>query len=275
MFERETQEAARIAREAGKIILEVYATDFDVEYKGKNDPVTIADQRANDYIVGELRRIFPGDGVVAEESGDKSDALSNGRCWYVDPLDGTKEFIAKNGEFAVMIGLTVGGEAKAGVVYQPVKDKLWRGAVGEGAFLEEGGEVRELTVSEEADPSALRLVVSRSHRAKSTDQLVQKLGITNEAQSGSVGLKIGLLAERVADLYVIIANKSSKWDACGPEAVLRAAGGRFADLNGDPFVYEGPEMKNLRGILACNAAAFDAVLPAAREVAKESGLLEP
>ncbi|MBW2464985.1 MAG: 3'(2'),5'-bisphosphate nucleotidase CysQ, partial [Deltaproteobacteria bacterium] len=258
---------------AGEVILEVYATDLDVAYKGKNDPVTDADQRANELIVSRLAASFPGDGIVAEESPDRSDALRSGRVWYVDPLDGTKEFVKKNGEFAVMIGLTIDGEAHAGVVYQPVKDKLWAGIVGDGAYLEEGGERRPLAVSEVADPKDLKLVVSRSHRAASTDQLVERLGITNEVSHGSVGLKIGMLAERVADLYVIMAPKSSKWDACGPEAVLRAAGGRFADLSGAPFAYQGEEMLNLRGILACNAASWDAVLPVARTIAEETGLL--
>jgi 3'(2'), 5'-bisphosphate nucleotidase len=274
MYERELEAARAIALEAGQILLDVYATDFDVEYKGKNDPVTVADERANEHIVERLREEFPDDGIVAEETADQSDALARGRCWYVDPLDGTKEFIAKNGEFAVMIGLTVDGDAKAGVVLQPVTGKLYAGAVGEGAWLWPAkGERRELRVSEVAAPAGLKLVVSRSHRAKSTDELVERLGIRSETQSGSVGLKIGLLAERVADLYVIIGHKSQKWDACGPEAVLRAAGGRFTDLAGDPFVYQGPTMNNPRGILACNAAAYDSVLPVAREIAREAGLL--
>ncbi len=273
MNQQELDEIVSIARAAGEEIMKVYATDFEVAYKGKNDPVTDADQRANELIVKRLRETFPNDGIVAEESADQSDALSRGRVWYVDPLDGTKEFIAKNGEFAVMIGLSVDGEAKMGVVHQPVKNKVWAGIVGEGAYVLEGDERRALAVSEVADPKALKLVVSRSHRADSTNQLVERLGITNEVQHGSVGLKIGMLAEQVADLYVIIASKSSKWDACGPEAVLRAAGGRFGDLAGDPFRYVGAEMKNLRGILACNAAAWDAVLPVAREIARESGLI--
>jgi 3'(2'), 5'-bisphosphate nucleotidase len=273
MYERELEEALAIARDAGGVILDVYATDFDVELKGKNDPVTVADHRANELIVSRLRAAFPGDGIVAEESADKSDATARGRVWYVDPLDGTKEFIDRNGEFAVMIGLTVDGDARVGAIYQPTKDKMWGGVVGQGAFLIENGARRELHVSDVRDPSKLKLVVSRSHRAKSTDDLVKRLGITSEVQHGSVGLKIGMLAEQVADLYVIIANKSSKWDACGPEAVLRAAGGRFADMNGDPFVYHGEETLNLRGLLACNAAAFDAVVPIAREVARETGLL--
>ena len=275
VYERELEVATRLAREAGCLIMDVYATDFDVEFKGKNDPVTLADRRANDLIVAGLREAFPTDGVVAEETADRSDALQHGRCWYVDPLDGTKEFVKKNGEFAVMIGLAVDGDAQVGVVFQPGKDKLYRGAVGEGASLEEAGRSVALQVSDIADPAELTLVVSRSHRADSTDRLVERLGIRSEFQHGSVGLKIGILSEKTADLYVIIAPKSSRWDACGPEAVLRAAGGRFSDLNGDPFVYSGSEMLNMRGILACNAAAYDAVLPVAREVARQEGMLQP
>ncbi len=275
MPDRSLEEAKQIAREAGRILLDVYATDFDVAFKGLADPVTEADRRANDYLVEQLRARFPEDGVVAEESADTTDSQDRGRCWYVDPLDGTKEFIAKNGEFSVMLGLAVDGRATLGVVYQPVVDKLYAGVVGGVATLEQKGERRELRVSDVADPAELALVVSRSHRSKSTDLLVQRLGIQREARSGSVGLKVGLIAERAADLYVHISDRSSAWDACGPEAILRAAGGRFTDLAGEAYVYGGAggDLRNRRGILACNAAAFDAVLPVAREVARESGLL--
>lgn len=275
MLDRELQEASRIAREAGRILLGIYATDFDVDFKGKADPVTEADRRGNDYIVEQLRTVFPEDGVVAEESPDRTDAVMRGRVWYVDPLDGTKEFIAKNGEFSVMLGLAIDGRATLGVVYQPVLHKLYAGVVGQGATLEQKGERTPLRVSDEADPSALRLVVSRSHRSKSTDLLVERLGITRESRSGSVGLKVGLIAEQATDLYVHISDKSSAWDACGPEAILRAAGGRFTDLAGDEYCYGGAggDLRNSRGILACNAAAFDAVLPVARDVAREVGLL--
>jgi len=272
-FERELTEAARIARDAGRMIMELYGGDVDVQLKGRSDPVTEADKRANAYIVAELRRLFPGDGVVAEESPDRSDGVDSVRCWYVDPLDGTKEFIAENGEFAVMLGLAIDGEARRGVVFQPAFDKLYRGAVGQGAFLEVAGETRELKVSDAADPARLRLVVSRSHRSRSTDMIVTRLGITDEMCSGSVGLKIGIIAEQRADLYVHVSDKSCRWDSCGPEAVLRAAGGRFSDLSGKPFVYRGTDVQNHGGILACNAAAYDAVLPVCQEVAREIGLL--
>lgn len=274
MLDREVVEAARIAREAGAILREVYATDFSVSYKSEADPVTDADTRANAYIVGELRKLFPEDGIVAEETADTSDALKAGRCWYVDPLDGTKEFVSRNGEFSVMLGLAIDGVSTVGAVYQPQTDKLYTGVVGEGAFLAAGGQRRELQVSNIGDPSELELVVSRSHRNRAVAEVIEKLGIRRELASGSVGLKAGLIAERVADLYIHMSNKSSAWDACGPEAVLRAAGGRFTDLAGNPYLYGGADVRNWHGILACNAAAFDAVLPVVREAARNIGLIE-
>ena len=274
MLKKELEAAVAMAREAGRILMEIYATDFEVEFKGKADPVTEADTRANAYIVEQLRKAFPGDGVVAEESPDRSDALRAGRCWYVDPLDGTKEFVKKNGEFAVMIGLTIDGESRLGVVYQPGHDKLYRGIVGQGAFVEDRGETRPIEVSAISDPAELRLVVSRSHRSQSTDDFVRKMGIKHEICSGSVGLKVGIIAEQRADLYVHITDKASSWDACGPEAVLRAAGGRFTNMAGKPYRYGGTDMRTVGGILACNAAAYDRVLPVATEVARSVGLID-
>lgn len=262
-----------MARRAGAILLEIYRTDFGVDFKDQSDPVTEADRRANAYLVEELRRHFPADGIVAEEDADFSDALRGGRCWYVDPLDGTKEFVKRNGEFSVMIGLAIDGEARVGVVYQPVGDKLYRGVVGGEAWLEEIGVARPLRVSEIAHSDNLRLVVSRSHRSAGTDAAMQRLGIHREMPSGSVGLKVGLIAEQSADIYIHMSDKSCAWDACGPEAILRAAGGRFSDLGGEPLRYGGSDLRNLRGLLACNATAYDAVLPILREVATEAGLL--
>jgi 3'(2'), 5'-bisphosphate nucleotidase len=274
MLDREIAEAARIARHAGAILMDIYGTEFAVAYKAEADPVTEADTKANAYIVNQLRQTFPNDGIVAEETEDNSDALKGGRCWYVDPLDGTKEFVARNGEFSVMLGLAIDGVAMAGVVYRPDHDKLYSGVVGDGAHLEDRGKRRALRVSSVADPSDLRLVVSRSHRNRAVGEVVARLGIAQETTMGSVGLKAGLIAEQEADLYVHISDKSSAWDACGPEAVLRAAGGRFTDLAGIPYRYGGTDLRNRSGILACNAAAFDAVLPVARAAARAVGLID-
>jgi 3'(2'), 5'-bisphosphate nucleotidase len=273
MFERELQSAVELAQQAGRILMDIYAKDFAVAYKGKNDPVTEADQLVNTFLVGELRKRFPEDGIVAEETADQSEALTKRRCWFVDPLDGTKEFIAKNGEFSVMIGLAVDGASALGVVYQPSTDKLYRGVVGQAAALVEKGQTRALRVSEEADPSRLRLVVSRSHRPESIEQIMQRLGATQEMPSGSVGIKVGLIAEQSADLYVHVSDKSSLWDACGPEAVLKAAGGRFVHVDGSSIDYRAQHMANKKGILACNAASYAPVLEAVRDVSRAVGFL--
>ena len=274
MLDRELVEAVRLAREAGEILMEIYATDFAVEFKGERDPVTEADRKANEMLVQRLREIFPDDGVVAEESEDRSGAIGRARCWYVDPLDGTKEFVAKNGEFSVMIGLAVDGEARLGVVYRPVRDRLYRGVVGDSAFVDIGDRSYTLRGSDESDPEKLRLVVSRSHRSEATSALVERLGIVNETRSGSVGLKVGLIARREADLYAHLSPHSWAWDACAPDAILRASGGRFTDLGGRSFVYGGADLRNLRGILACNnGATFERVRDAVAAVAEENGLL--
>lgn len=274
MLERELSSAIEFARHAGTILNEIYATDFDVAVKGDASPVTEADTRANAYLVEALSGRFPDDGVVGEENEDHDGALGRSRCWYVDPLDGTKEFVSRNGEFAVMIGLAIDGESRLGVVYQPAKDKLYGGVVGGEAFLEVGAERSTLRVSEIAAPADLKLVVSRSHRSSEIDEVAAGLGITRESRSGSVGLKIGHIAEQAADLYVHVSDKSCKWDACGPEAVVRAAGGRFTDLGGRPFSYTGNDMSNRGGILACNAAAYDAVLPLVRKVGRKAGYVD-
>jgi 3'(2'), 5'-bisphosphate nucleotidase len=172
-----------------------------------------------------------------------------------------------------MLGLAIDGRSQLGAVYQPALDKLYLGVLGQGASLEQAGQTHALRVSDKGDPSALKLVVSRSHRPSSIEQIMQRLGARAEMPSGSVGVKVGLIAERQADLYVHVSDKSSLWDACGPEAILHAAGGRFVHVDGEPISYRSAQMQNQKGILATNLASFDAVLGAVRAVATEQGFL--
>ena len=277
MLDRELVEAVKLAREAGAILREIYATDFAVRDKAANDPVTEADTRVNAFLVGRLHEAFPADAIVAEESAPDANAdaakKEGARCWYVDPLDGTKEFIAKNGEFSVMIGLAVDGEARLGVVYQPTIDKLYRGVVGDGAFYEIADKTFQLKVSDTADTDKLRLVVSRSHRPEGTDELKTALGLSDETPCGSVGLKVGLIAERKADLYVHFSDKTHAWDACAPDAILRAAGGTFVDLAGKSIAYTGASVQNRHGLLATNRKSYEKVLATITELAKKHGVV--
>ena len=273
-FTREIEVASRLAREAGRAILEVYAGEFEVVEKPEGGgPVTVADARANEIIVAGLRAAFPGDGVVAEESEVNANPERFERCWFVDPLDGTKEFTRRNDQFAVHVGLAVDGAARAGVVFQPTADRLYAGVVGEGCALWTGGASREVRVAERAhDP--LLLVASRSHRSRWIDAICAELGIERVEGVGSVGIKCGMVATSQVDLYVHPSRVSYRWDACAPEAILRAAGGFFADLSGAPFRYDGVELQNTRGILACHPAIVDRVLPIVAEVGRRAHVLE-
>ena len=272
-FTRELEETARLARAAGAILMRIYATDFAVAYKGQDDPVTDADKQANALLVAGLRTLFPDDGVVAEENADNSDALKKGRVWYVDPLDGTSDFTLKNGEFSVMIGLAVNGDARAGVVYRPAGDVLFAGIADREAWVEERGVRRPLRVAARAELPSLRLVMSRSHRHPLTDAIRERLGAGQEMVLGSVGLKAGLIAMQQADLYLDLSGFTKAWDSCGPEAILRGAGGRLTDLAGKPLQYGGEELRNRRGLAASNGACHDGVIAAIAPLARQAKLI--
>src|SRR5437773_2650281 len=156
-------EAARtLAVRAGAILLEHYLQPV-VRWKGCGNPVTEADRSASAFLVSELKRFFPEDGILSEEEPDDAIRLSKPRVWIIDPLDGTIEFIGRRDEFAVMIGLAVDGRANLGVVYQPLTEKLYYAASGSGAFLIENRATRRLRVSSESNPPAMTMAISRSH----------------------------------------------------------------------------------------------------------------
>lgn len=270
-FERELEVAKRLAREAGALILEIAEKGYEVREKPEEGgPVTEADLRANEWIDRGLREAFPGDGVVTEERAPGEEEASE-RCWYVDPLDGTKEFIRGNGQYAVHIGLAVGGRAKLGVIYRPEGDRLYSGVVGGACRLETGSISRKLRMPK-ADPGALTLAVSLSHPVERLGELKGALGIREVIRSGSVGLKCAMVAEGKAHLYAHSSPRSYRWDACAPEAVVRAAGGVFVDLSGKPYRYGEGELQNLRGILVCSEDLLPHVLPAARDLGERVGL---
>ena len=251
-FSFQLQIAVELARQAGRLILEIYDTDFSVSYKGKSDPVTEADQRANDLIVEGLQRQFPQDLIVAEESSLPNETINSNFVWYVDPLDGTKEFIAKNGEFSVMIGLALNGKACLGVVYRPDKDILYSGISEHQAWIEIAGDKKLLQTNRHTNPRELSLVVSRSHRNPLMGEIKTAIGLHHEITSGSVGLKIGLIASGQADVYLEPGPYTSAWDACAPEAILRGAGGRFSDIFGNPIRYHPTTVKNTHGLVGTN-----------------------
>jgi 3'(2'), 5'-bisphosphate nucleotidase len=268
-MEKELEVARELARDAGRILLEYYAKETEVQWKGRDDPVTAADRAANDMLARELSRRFPGDAVLTEELPDDLSRLEKDRVWTVDPMDGTKQFIERIGEFAVMIGLAIEGEAKLGVVYNPSADLMYYAAPGVGAFIEEKWSTKRLRVAPVSDPSQIVMAMSRSHPSRKVQNIGEKLGVSKYIQHGSVGLKFGLIAEGRAHLYINTTSATSQWDTCAPEAILREAGGVVTDCNGDALIYNRPEIRNQRGVVSSNGVIHDRALEVTAEVLAE------
>lgn len=232
-----------IARQAGERIMQVYQQDFAVEQKGDDSPLTQADLQAHQHIVTGLNALTPGIPVLSEESAQADTAARTGwtRYWLVDPLDGTKEFIKKNGEFTVNIALIDAGIPVLGVVHAPALDLTWWGEQGKGASKAVGTgqgnyQVQAITVS--APPEGerpWRVVGSRSHGSADFDAFMQHLPGAELVAVGS-SLKLCYVAEGKADLYPRL-GLTSEWDTAAAQAVVEAAGGQ---------VLTWPELKPLR-----------------------------
>jgi 3'(2'), 5'-bisphosphate nucleotidase len=252
-----------IAAEAAKVVLDVYRTPFRVDYKGPLDPVTEADRLANELICRRLAREFPGVPIVAEESQpqDFSDFRGAERVFFVDPVDGTNEFVDRNGEFVVMIGLLEGDRATAGVVHAPELGQVWAGSAGEGAFqIDRDGSRRPIRVSPVNELSRARIVSSRSHRSSALEQTLARLGAAQTLVLGSAGLKGMLVARGGAEAYVAPGYAGKRWDACAVDAIVIAAGGAFSDARGAPIAYRGEKLSNDLGVVASNGAVHQSIL---------------
>jgi 3'(2'), 5'-bisphosphate nucleotidase len=270
----EFQFACKVAREAATIVNTFYVGSSEVRYKSDREPVTEADRSANQHIVTRVKAAFPNDGLLSEESKDDLSRLEKERVWIIDPLDGTKEFIARNGEFSIMIGLAIRGKATLGVVMQPESGLLYAGMVGNGAWLFEAEERVPLQVSDTDKTNRMILVSSRSHRQQITDRIRAQLRITSERVSGSVGLKVGLIARQLADLYVHPSPGCKEWDLCAPHALLEAAGGTITDCWGNPLSYNKRDVRAHNGLVASNSRAHGQVIDIVAQICEEFGFNE-
>ncbi len=274
-YDFELRVACELARAAGAAILEHYDRPIRVEQKNYDDdvePVTQADRIANELIVNALKREFPNDGILAEESVDTKRRLGKSRVWMVDPLDGTNGFIDGNGDFAVQIGLSEEGQPVVGVVYQPLTGVLYRAVRGEGTWIERPQfEPERAHVSDHKVLSSMRLAASRSHRSSRMNKVVTRFGFREEVQRGSVGIKVGLLIEQQCDVYIHLSPRTKQWDTCAPEVILTEAGGRVSDLFGYPLSYNVPDVQNRNGLVASNGAAHDQIIATLAPLLEEFG----
>jgi 3'(2'), 5'-bisphosphate nucleotidase len=256
-YATEVRCAIHAARAAGAAILRHYG-DQRADIKAGGSPVTAADHDASGVIISHIRGLFPDDAILCEETADDPARLTAERLWIVDPLDGTKEFLAQNGEFSVMIALAIAGRPVLGVVYMPAHDRLFWGAAGQGAWVESAGKTTRLAARPAGD--GLRIVTSRSHADATVEALCAALPVVERRPSGSVGIKCALIAEGVCDLYAHPVPYMSEWDTAAPEVLLREAGGSVTDCRGAPLQYNKPDPRQPAGILACAPGVRDRVL---------------
>jgi 3'(2'), 5'-bisphosphate nucleotidase len=222
---------------AGNAILEIYETaDFGVEIKSDDSPLTKADLAAHNVIVKDLKSITPDVPILSEESASipYSERSKWNKYWLVDPLDGTKEFIKRNGEFTVNIALIENGSPTLSVVYVPVKKITYSAAKGYGAFKSSNG-VRVKIFSHKPARNIPVVVGSRSHISQDVKEYLDKLGDHEMTAMGS-SLKFCLVAEGVADLYPRL-GLTSEWDTAAAQCIVEQAGGRVVTLDNESLTY--------------------------------------
>lgn len=249
MYRPEIAEIEPVARAAGEAIMAIYSQPFAVEYKSDESPLTAADKGAHEVIVRELVRLTPDIPVLSEESGPQvmAERLGWRRYWLVDPLDGTKEFVSRNGEFTVNIALIEEGAPRWGLVYAPVLDKLWYGGKGLGAWCIADGRCEAIQTRPHREGSPWRVVGSRNHLSRETLDYLARFGDMErgEIELVSMGssLKFCIIAEGGAELYPRLAP-TCEWDTGAAQAVLEGAGGSVTRLDGEPLVYNKPDILN-------------------------------
>lgn len=254
-YTAELEAARTLARSAGEAILAIYEGPVPVTLKADESPLTQADLVAHTIIVEGLSARFPQDTIISEEGITQRNAS---RTWIVDPLDGTKEFITKNGEFTVNIALCIDNKPVVAVIYAPVLDTLYYAHKDHGAYLYTKKTTTKLCVSSLTALAELTLVKSRSHPNAALDSFITTQGITHITTIGS-SLKGCLVASAKADLYPRF-NPMHEWDVCAMHLIVEEAGGRMTTLDGQQITYNSPNHTLPHGFLVTNGHCHPRIL---------------
>lgn len=244
-------ETAALSERAGKAIMEIYSReDFGITYKDGGSPLTIADMTAHNIILKRLKEITPGLPVLSEESSAVPYQVrkSWARFWLVDPLDGTKEFIKRNGEFTVNIALIEHNRPVLGVVHAPASGITYYAGMKQGSFRQQSGKEKiKITVANYTG-GTLKIVASRSHKVKAVEQFLQNIDNYECIGIGS-SLKLCLIAEGSAHLYPRL-GPTMEWDTAAAQCVVEEAGGVVKNINNNPLYYNKPDLHNPHFIAA-------------------------
>jgi 3'(2'), 5'-bisphosphate nucleotidase len=263
---------------AGDILQSYYhgtVKDFDLEVQYKqNEPVTVADVAVSQYILEKLQGSLGNEdfGYISEETYKVQAALSQELVWIIDPLDGTRDFIQKTGEYAVHIALVKEKRPILAVVAVPEAEKLYYAIKGGGAFVEtRQRQSQKIQVSSRENIQDLTVVVSRSHRNERLDYLLEKLPFANQKAVGSVGCKIATIVEQKADAYISLSGKSAPkdWDIAAPELILTEAGGKYTHFDGTLLQYNTGDINQWGGLLASNGQFHEELCQQAEAILAE------
>ncbi len=246
-----------VAVKAGEKIMEIYADEAafaNVQYKADNSPLTMADTAANAIIVEALAAEYPDFAILSEEGKDDLARLNNPYCFVVDPLDGTKEFVKRNGQFTVNIALAHNHKTVMGVIYVPATEDLYYASKGGGSFYTDAdGANRKIQVSPETDLSKVRLVMSGSHGCAEMEALIEKYQFKNFIRMGS-SLKGCLVAKGEAELYYRH-NPTMEWDTAAMQCIVEEAGATFKQMDGSEMLYNRENSLNDKGFYIVNSLA--------------------
>ena len=256
MYERELEEAIKAAKRAEGKIKEIYATDFSVEIKKDDSPVTLADKTADAMIRKDLAEQFPDYGFLTEESIDTKERLLKKAIWIVDPVDGTKEFVSRNGQFSTNIALAVDHEVVVGVINVPMLDVLYYAVKGQGAFrLEKDGRRIQIHCSERDDK--LRTVRSISFFNEKEKEFYAKHENRFSGEATPIGAanKFCVIAQGDYDFFYRMSNGTKEWDVAAGDLLIHEAGGAMVQPNGERFRYNREDVYNREGYIIANKAS--------------------
>ncbi len=257
-YPKELEVAKELAVNSGKKIMGIYGSkEFSTRMKSDNSPLTEADVEANRIIVSGLRKEFPEDAILTEEEKDDKSRIGKDRVWVVDPLDGTKEFIARNGEFTVNIALVENRKAVLGVVFVPARNEMYFASKGNGAFFEKNGKMEKIAVSDRAEFGEMVLVKSRSHASEKLMSIIEEAGFKEIKTAGS-SLKGCLVAKGKADVYIRL-GPVNEWDICAMSSIISESGGKITNLKGETLKFNS-ENTLIKGFIASNGRAHEKLI---------------
>lgn len=254
MFEHELAIAIKAVNSVRELILDVYNSDnFGVEIKEDNSPVTKADKAADKKIREILSEAFPLYSLLTEESMDDKSRLNNDYVWIVDPVDGTKDFVAKNGEFTVNIGLSYKHKPVLGVVLVPVSGEIYYGLVGRGAFYLENKNATPIKISCNNKTNDLTVLISNFHSNPQEMAMIEKHSdvIKTRRKLGAT-LKGCMIAKGEAEISYRFSSNTKEWDTCAMQAIVEQAGGFLLKFDGNPIIYNREDVYNRDGYIICN-----------------------